>query len=74
MKIINILFPRSCNEAKRGVEFRKSTRNFSKIRRKVEDRNVLMVIVGGLNTRFYRFYLAFKGILREAKIINYNIH
>ena len=42
MKYLIYLFPRSGNEANRGVEFRHSTRYSFRIRRKVQTGSVLM--------------------------------
>ena len=44
MKYLILSFPRSCNQAKPGVEFRNLARNASRVRRKVRDGNALMAI------------------------------
>ena len=50
-KYLIFSFPRSGNKAKCGVKLRQSTRNASKVRRKVEKKSVLMG-TGCLNTKF----------------------
>ena len=43
MKYLTSAFPRSGDKAKRGVEFRHSTRNVPRIQRKMGSGSVLMV-------------------------------